>query len=75
MFETTLCLTSDDANKQVNWKIIDVQKSDFYLQKLEKYCIQDLMYHAVHASRVGVRSLASILRQVIKYSHAVAIFV
>ncbi|XP_022081754.1 condensin-2 complex subunit G2-like isoform X2 [Acanthaster planci] len=37
------------------------------LEKLEKYCIQDLMYHAVHASRVGTRSLASTLRQLLSY--------
>ncbi|XP_033625419.1 condensin-2 complex subunit G2-like [Asterias rubens] len=37
------------------------------LEKLEVYCIQDLMYHAVHASRVGARSLASTLRQLLSY--------
>ncbi|XP_038078115.1 condensin-2 complex subunit G2-like isoform X2 [Patiria miniata] len=37
------------------------------LEKLEKHCIQDLMYHAVHACRVGSRSLASTLRQLLSY--------
>ncbi|XP_013379950.1 condensin-2 complex subunit G2-like [Lingula anatina] len=40
-----------------------------FLEKIELYCIQDLMYHAVHAPRGSTHSLASSLRKVLEYFH------
>ncbi|XP_070535793.1 condensin-2 complex subunit G2-like [Ptychodera flava] len=40
-----------------------------YLEKLEVHCIQDYMYCAVHASRSGAKSMASILKQFMSHFH------
>ncbi|EDO49585.1 predicted protein [Nematostella vectensis] len=40
-----------------------------YLGTLEKECIQDLMYAAVHAQRLGALSMSSRLRKVLGYFH------
>ncbi|XP_033124191.1 condensin-2 complex subunit G2-like [Anneissia japonica] len=40
-----------------------------FIDKIEQHCIQDFMYHAVHASRAGVRSMASNLRKILGCFH------
>ncbi|XP_071943321.1 condensin-2 complex subunit G2-like isoform X2 [Antedon mediterranea] len=40
-----------------------------YIDKIEQHCIQDLMHHAVHASREGTRSMSSTLRKILGCFH------
>lgn len=41
-----------------------------YLKQLEEFCLQDLMYSAVHAPRHGLHSLFHSLRKVKIYSNS-----
>ncbi|XP_028391007.1 condensin-2 complex subunit G2-like [Dendronephthya gigantea] len=42
---------------------------DVYLEKIEVFCLQDLMFHAVHAQRTGRNSMASRLKKLLGYFH------
>jgi hypothetical protein len=39
--------------------------SFFFQKKIEMFCLQDLMFHAIHAQRAGRNSMASRLNKVL----------
>ncbi|CAB3996367.1 Condensin-2 complex subunit G2, partial [Paramuricea clavata] len=42
---------------------------DLYLEKIEMFCLQDLMFHAIHAQRTGRNSMASRLKKLLGFFH------
>ncbi|XP_046846432.1 condensin-2 complex subunit G2-like isoform X2 [Xenia sp. Carnegie-2017] len=42
---------------------------EVYREKIERFCLQDLMFHSIHAQRIGRHSMSSRLRKILGVFH------